>query len=372
MNQLPIFMNVSGRAVLVAGGTSAALAKLRLVARAGAVIRVIDPAPCADLDRYCRDHGIAVLRRSVGASDMQDACIVYVATGNESEDARIAALAEKRGVPVNVVDRPHLCSFTTPAVVDRSPVVVAVGTNGTAPVLAQRVRAAIDRLLPVRLGVVADVAESFRPTVRAVLRDSAKRRRFWQRFFDGAPARAVLSGDDASARTQAVRVLNETESREDVIGAVALVAIGPGDPDLLTLKAHRLLLAADVIVHDGCVGPDILELARRDAEVIVHQDGQGASLLDHLADLAREGMSVVHLRLGASVPGHEVAFLKSAGVAVFDVPGVSAPRPQAEAPQTPVEILPRDNGAEHGASNESPQPASLLEMAFPVPFLAHR
>jgi uroporphyrin-III C-methyltransferase/precorrin-2 dehydrogenase/sirohydrochlorin ferrochelatase len=362
MNQLPIFMNMQGQTALVVGGTAAAAAKVRLLCKAQARVRLVADALCDELAVLCQEQALSVAARPLQACDFIDVALVYAATGNQDQDRLVADWARRQGLPVNVVDRPELCSFTTPAVVDRSPIVIAVGTGGAAPVLAQRVRAAIDRLLPSRLGAVATLAEGFRPTVRAVLPEGSARRRFWQRFLDGAAAQAALNGDEATARMQAVRLLNQDEAEQDPQGAVALVAIGPGDPELLTLKAHRLLLAADVIIHHGGAETAVLELARRDAEVLSFAGADEQDSLAQMIAFAGQGKAVVHLSLGAQGPAVMGQALRQAGVSVFDVPGVSVGKAVGETQA----LLPQEQ-----SEQETARPASLLEMAFPLPFLAH-
>jgi uroporphyrin-III C-methyltransferase/precorrin-2 dehydrogenase/sirohydrochlorin ferrochelatase len=363
MNQLPIFMNMQGRSVLVVGSTAAAAAKARLALKAQAVVCLVtgraDQVAGTDLAAFAAEHGLTIAQRAVRQDDFVGLALAYVATGDEAADRELADWAERHGVLVNVVDRPDLCSFTTPAVVDRSPIVIAVGTGGAAPVLAQRVRAAIDRLLPSRLGAVAALAEGFRPTVRAVLPEGVARRRFWQRFFDGPAAQAALNGDEATARMQAVRLLNQDDQPMTENGAVALVAIGPGDPELLTLKAHRLLLAADVILHHGGPEVSVLELARRDADVVSLLGEDSADQVARMIALAEQGKAVVHLSPGAEVPQAIAQALREAGIQVFDVPGVAL---GASDGQTQA-LLPQEQ--------DEARPASLLEMAFPLPFLAN-
>lgn len=363
MEQLPIFLNLQGQQALVVGGTPAAAAKVRLVLKAGAVVRVVARRPSPELRSVAAEAGIIIAERPVVDEDFVGARLIYVATRDEAEDVRVAAAAWARDVPVNVVDRPELSTFSTPAVVDRAPVVVAVGTGGTAPVLARRVRAAVDRLLPSRLGAVAELAESFRPAVKAVLPEIAARRRFWDAFLDGPATQAALEGDEATARSEALRALNDLPHQQAVTrqGHVAVLAVGPGDPDLLTLKAHRLLLEADVILHDADVGAAILDLARRDAHRINTRGRGGVSRLAQR--LVHQGKTVVRLVSGAALPADEISVLRASGIAFVAVPGVAAT----------AEIEDKTGTSASGTHLLPPQqPASsLLEMAFPLPFAAH-
>ncbi|SIS38081.1 NAD(P)-dependent oxidoreductase [Insolitispirillum peregrinum] len=363
MDQLPIFLTISGHPALIVGGTPAAAAKARLVLKAGAVARLVARRPSDELRALAADAGLTIAERPVQDSDFDGVRLVYVATRDEAEDVRVAAAAWTRDVPVNVVDRPELSTFTTPAVVDRAPIVVAVSTGGAAPVLARRVRAAIDRLLPARLGDLARLVDSFRPSVKAILPEITARRRFWDAFFDGPAARAALEGDEATARSEALKTLNDLPNQQDAArrGSVSVVAVGPGDPDLLTLKAHRLLLEADILIHDADVSHDILELARRDASRI---NSRGRSDLVRLSRRsAEQGKTVVRLVSGAVPPAAEIEALRDADVALVVVPGVAGTATIDDTSARPLPgaaVLPR-----------STTPASLLEMAFPVPFAAH-
>ena len=225
------------------------------------------------------------------------------ATGLEDVDRWVSDAAQAVGIPVNVVDRPELCSFIAPAVVDRDPVVIGISTGGAAPVLARRVREAIERLLPARLGHLARFAESFRTAVAATLPAGRARLRFWERFFDGPFAGQVLRGQDSAAREAMVKLINRPMPvAED--GQVAIVGAGPGDPDLLTLGALRLLQRADAVVYDKLVGPEIVDLARRDAERIYVGKSRSNHTLSQdrinelLVRLAGEGKRVVRLKGG--------------------------------------------------------------------------
>ncbi|WP_413204121.1 siroheme synthase CysG [Rhodospirillum sp. A1_3_36] len=338
MDSFPIFLPLTESRVVVVGATSAALAKARLALKAGARVTIL--APDGEGVTWEADPSLnqpILPGHAYRPVDLEGARLAYVATGSTELDVAVAAEARRRGVLVNVVDRPELCDFLTPAIVDRGAVVVAIGTGGASPVLARRVRAAIDRLLPSRLGALATLAEGFREAVARALPDGGTRRRFWERFMDGEPARAVLAGDTPRARSLALRLLNGTRGLAEEAndpGVVHLVGAGPGDPELLTLKAQRLLQEADVIIHDDLVGEGVLDLARRDANRISVGKRAGRPSMDQdaicalMVREAKGGRVVVRLKGGdPAIFGRlseEIAALDAAGTPWAIVPGITA------------------------------------------------
>ena len=331
MRYLPAFLDVKGQRALVVGGGGAALPKIRLLRHAGAAVTVVSPIVESDVAAGARAGEIEWLARPFATTDVEGRAVVYAATGRDDIDARVARSARLNGVPVNVVDRPDLSNFITPAIVDRDPVIVAISTGGAAPVLARRIRARIEGLLPDRLGRLARFAETFRTVARTRVPTTA-RRRFWERFFDGPIAAQVLAGDEAGAR-EAMAASMRTNIAAPT-GRVAIVGAGPGSPDLLTLRALRLLRDADVVVHDRLVGPEIVELARRDAERIDVGKAPGRhSCAQHeinalLFHHASQGRRVVRLKGGDPFVfgrgGEELEYLAQRGVAVEVVPGITA------------------------------------------------
>jgi uroporphyrin-III C-methyltransferase/precorrin-2 dehydrogenase/sirohydrochlorin ferrochelatase len=321
----PISYDVEGRTVVVAGGGEAALAKLRLLVRSKARLVLVAPKLDEALAAFVRETGIIHVVRALQADDLIGAALLFVATDDEAEAAAVSALGRAAGVPVNAVDRPHLSDFAVPAIVDRAPVAVAISTDGHAPVLAQRVRATIEALLPPEFGRLGDLAESLRAAVMASLASPRHRRRFWTRLFDGRSADLALQGDLAGARRAALAVLGESFSADD--GAVWLIGAGPGAIDLLTLRAQRLLQQADIIVHDSAVPSEVVAMGRRDAERIV-ADGRGDA--EFLLTLAREGKQVARLFAGDPRDDRfedELAAVRAAGLRHELVPGVAAHSP---------------------------------------------
>ena len=335
MNYLPIFLGLRGKPALVVGGGEAALAKVRLLRAAGAAVTVIAPRLCGGLSELLAAGEIGQRPRGFVAGDLAGCAIAVAASGRPEVDTRVAEAAQARGLPVNVVDRPELCSFIVPAIVDRDPLVVAVSSGGAAPVLARRVRARIEALLPARLGRLARFAETFRGALRAALPEAAARLRFWERFFDGPVAAAVLAGRESDAREDMLALVNRPGAAlRDGAGQVAIVGAGPGDPDLLTLRALRLLQEADVLVHDRLVAPDILDYARRDARRIYVGKAKGsharsqAEINALLVREAREGKRVVRLKGGDPFVfgrgGEELEYLAGHGIPAEVVPGITA------------------------------------------------
>jgi uroporphyrin-III C-methyltransferase/precorrin-2 dehydrogenase/sirohydrochlorin ferrochelatase len=324
MQGFPLFLCLEGRRALVVGGTTAAARKIELLLAAGAEVTVIAEAVGGEVAQLVADRRVRWAGRHFSEADLAATSVVIVASNDEALQRAVSRAACARGVPVNVVDRPALSSFLMPAIVDRGPVTVAISTGGAAPALARKLRAEIERRLPAALGRVARFAAMFREQVRRTLDEPRARRRFWDRVFDGPVAALALAGDEIAARRALIRLLDGVREEERPAAIVHLVDAGGGDPDLLTLKAHRLLQAADAIVHDRRVPPRLLAVARRDAERFPVDEHPGPRLIA----LARRGRKVVWLGSGDAVGGCGGAvgkLLLKAGVAVEAVPGVVVP-----------------------------------------------
>ncbi|TIL23383.1 MAG: uroporphyrinogen-III C-methyltransferase [Mesorhizobium sp.] len=327
LNAFPVFMRVEGEAVAIVGGGEEALAKARLIGQSSAVLRIVSDAAEPELLAFIATNGAAIhIAAAYDAAHLEGAVMVFAASGNEALDRRVAEDARRLGIPVNAVDRPELCDFFTPALVNRAPVAIAIGTEGAGPVLAQMLRSRIDRMLSPSLGPLASLAAAER-----LLPKGNARRRFWSDFFGGSPARAMAAGQLSQAHDAAVDLLL---SNAPASGHVALVGAGPGAEDLLTLRAHRLLMEADVIVHDALVPEAIVAMGRRDAERLpvgkrkgCHTKSQ-AEINALLIELGRDGKRVVRLKSGDPLvfgrAGEEMAALRDAGVAYEVVPGVTA------------------------------------------------
>ncbi|MGD9510922.1 MAG: SAM-dependent methyltransferase, partial [Geminicoccaceae bacterium] len=323
MRFFPVFMDLNDQTVLVVGGGEQAAQKLRLLTRTGARLRVLASEVCDEVASLAARRRIALERRSLQARDLANARLVYVALDDGAEAAMAAAMARAAGVPVNAVDRQELCDFITPAIVDRDPVVVAIGTEGTAPVLARQIKSRLEAMLPAGLGELSRWAVRLRQHAADAIAHGRTRRRFWEGFFEGPIARAYLAGNFATAHDLAER---ELAGAVPVSGRVSLVGAGPGDPDLLTVKAVRALQEADVIVTDRLVGPEILDRARRDARRILvgktpgHPSPTQAEINAILVREATAGHYVVRLKGGDPMvfgrAGEALAALHAAGIAV--------------------------------------------------------
>ncbi len=335
MQSFPLFLSLQGRRALVVGGTDHAARKVELLLMAGAQVSLVARTVTGEIAQLIADARICWAGRTFDEGDLAGVALVIVATADEALQARVSQLTQARGVPVNVVDRPALSSFIMPAIVDRGPITIAISTGGVAPALARKLRAEIERALPAALGRLARFAEIFRAQVRRTLGEPRARRLFWDRVFDGPVGELALAGDEIAARRELIRLLDS--ARGDTTpaqGMVHLVGAGPGDPDLLTLKAHRLLQRADVVVYDRLVSPEVLAVARRDAERIAVGKRRGSpgvaqeEINARLVALARSGRSVVRLKGGDPFVfgrgGEEVEALVQAGIAVEVVPGITA------------------------------------------------
>ncbi len=310
---LPISYEVAGKRVAVVGDGAAALTKLDLLARTQALLTLYSSQPSLALAAAAGAAGIERIAARPEARDLSGTTLLFLATEDETEDARLAALARSLGIAVNVVDRPHLTDFAMPSIVDRGTLTVAIASDGASPVLAQRVRALIDAFLPAALANLGELARAIRATVLDRLPGNAARRRFWWRTLDGRAGIAALAGDLDGAQALALLDLDAVAA-ERPSGKVFLVP-APDAVDLLTLRAQRLLLCADAIVHDAGVSADLLALARRDAQRVQ----VGADAGDLLIRLARTGQHVLRL---ASVPSSaEIEALRYAGIEHEVVPG---------------------------------------------------
>ena len=334
MKYFPIFLDLEDRKVLVVGGGEPAAQKVRLLLKTAARVTVVAPEFCDEINSLGQIGRIVTEPREFVPSDLEDTALVYVTSGDADLDKHISTLARAWDIPVNVVDAPEHCSFITPAIVDRDPVVVAIGTEGTAPVLAQGIKSRLESLLSPSLGALAQKAGRLRTRVAERLRSGGLRRAFWQNFFFGQIRDAFLARDERDFERRVDTALAGEDKESDMPGRVALVGAGPGDPDLLTLKAQRLLQSADVIVYDRLVGPKVLEYARRDAERISvgktpgrPSIGQGDINRILIAE-ALKGKTVVRLKGGDPYifgrGAEEQAALGAFGIPLEVVPGITA------------------------------------------------
>jgi uroporphyrin-III C-methyltransferase/precorrin-2 dehydrogenase/sirohydrochlorin ferrochelatase len=336
MRHFPVFLDLRGRRVVVSGAGEIATAKLRLLMKTEARIVVFGADPVDQLHAWAAERRLTLVERPIAPADAADAALLYGANGDAVEDARAAAIGRAAGALVNIVDNLEDSAFITPAIVDRDPVTVAIGTEGAAPVLARKIKAEVEALLPARLGVLTRIGQAFRARVDAL--DSKARRGFWTRFYFERGPRALEAGEDA-ARHELERLLAEGVAPTE--GFVHFVGAGPGDPELLTLKARRLLHEADVVIHDRLVPQAILELARREATILsVGKQAYGPSWKQDdinalIVASAQKGDTVVRLKGGdPAVFGRldeEVAAVEDAGIGYSIVPGVTSASASAAA-----------------------------------------
>jgi uroporphyrin-III C-methyltransferase / precorrin-2 dehydrogenase / sirohydrochlorin ferrochelatase len=335
MRHFPVFLDLAGRRVVVSGAGETAVAKLRLLLKTEARIAVYGPDPDPAIRAWAAEGRLVLTERPVDEGDATCARLLYAANADAAEDARAAAIGRRAGALVNIVD--DLSSdYITPAIVDRDPVTVAIGTEGAAPVLARWIKARVEEMLPASLGRLARIGQSFRARVEAL--DSKARRIFWSRFYFETGPRALAEGEDA-ARAELERLMAEGVERRE--GFVHIVGAGPGDPELLTLRARRLLHEADVVIHDRLVSPAILELARREALILEvgktaygpswRQDHINALIVEHAA----AGATVVRLKGGdPAVFGRlddEVEALDASGIGWQVTPGITSASASAAA-----------------------------------------
>ncbi len=333
MQHFPIFMDLAGRRVIVSGGGETALAKLRLILKTEAHVTVFAEDPVPDLERLAKDGRLTLTRRALDHGDALCAALFYAANDDEVEDARAARLARADGALVNIVDNLQDSHFITPAIVDRDPVTVAIGTEGAAPVLARKIKRDLEEALPASLGILARIGKAFRPMADR-LPMGKKRRDFWGDYYFSDGPRAFEGEGEDGANDTLHRLLDKHLNAETATGRVDFVGAGPGDPELLTLKARAALDTAEVVIYDRLVTPEILELARREAVMIdVGKTGFGLSTSqDHINALLVEhgtsGAQVVRLKSGdPTVFGRleeEIEAVEAAGIDWRIVPGITA------------------------------------------------
>ncbi len=327
---LPVFLSLAGKTAIVAGGGRGAVWKAELLAAAGAEVRVVARAPSVEMEMLAggsRDT-VVLVRRHWLAGDLAGAAVAIAEAEDADEGRAFHAAARAAGVPCNVIDMPECCDFQFGTVIGRSPVVVGVSTAGMAPVLAQAIRRRIEAILPDALGRWAESAGRLRARVTRAIPDSLGRRLFWSRFVESAFAGRPAAGPDAGLEDQL------KHHAEAPGGSVTLVGAGPGSVDFLTFGAVRALQSADVILFDALVQPEVLDLARREAERVDVGKRAGrhscrqVDIIDRMIALARDGKRVVRLKSGDPMvfgrAGEEIDALEAAGIAVDVVPGVTA------------------------------------------------
>lgn len=334
MEFLPVFFNLRGQACLVVGGNEIAARKAALLMQAGAQVSVAAANLAPAFKELNPTQQLQHLPREFERAMLAGKTLVISAHEDDTVNLAVSEAARAQKIPVNVVDQPDLCSFILPSIIDRSPILVAVSSGGASPVLARLLRARLETLIPSAYGRLSSLAGQFREKVKARFTRSETRRKFWEKVFQGPIAEMVFAGQDHAAR-QALETLiaAETETAQPM-GEVYLVGGGPGNPDLLTFRALRLMQQADVVVHDNLVTPAVLDMARRDAErIYVGKQRNNHALPQEginelLVRLAKEGKRVLRLKGGDPFifgrGGEEIETLAQHGVPFQVVPGITA------------------------------------------------
>lgn len=330
MRQFPAFFNLEGARIVVFGGGEEAARKLRLFHASGAEAVLVggfdEPALAAEFDGW-----VDTRPRSQTAAALEGARLVLIAEENPAHRVEALAAARARNIPVNVVDHPEDCDFTVPSILDRGEIVAAIGSGGAAPVLAKAIRAKLEALLPQRIGDLAALARSLRGFVGEAIPDKSARRRYWERALSGPAAEAAYAGD--LERAEAL-LRQQARASGRARGVVHIVGAGPGDPELLTIKALRLIQEADVVYYDRLVSPEIISLIRRDAARVPVGKSKGdhsvpqTEIHERLIASAREGLRVVRLKGGDPFifgrGGEELEAVRAEGIEVHVVPGISS------------------------------------------------
>ncbi|MEJ2442047.1 MAG: siroheme synthase CysG [Exilibacterium sp.] len=333
MDYLPLFFDIRQQTCLIVGGGAIATRKADLLVRAGARLRVVAPQMGAQLQALIETSGGEQQLREYHPKDLEQCVLVISATADPDLNRRVAADAKFRAIPINVVDDPELCSVIVPAIVDRSPLVIGISSGGQAPVLARLLRARIESLIPAAYGNLAALAKRFRERVKQVFSDIDQRRRFWEDALQGPAAELVLSSQPQQAEAYLNALLSEPQPRLRG-GEVYLVGAGPGDPDLLTLRALQLMQQAEVVLYDRLVSAPVLDLVRRDAERIYvgkrrHEHAVPQDDINQLLiDLALRGKRVLRLKGGDPFifgrGGEEIERLAEEGIPFQVIPGITA------------------------------------------------
>lgn len=333
MDLLPIFLNIKNKKCVIVGGGEVAYRKASLLLRAGADLHIVAASLSDELRQLCVAHDSVITEREFQEVDLTGATLVVAATDDLATNQRVSVLSTERGIPVNVVDQPHLCSFIMPSIVDRSPIVVAISSGGSSPILTRKLKELNETMIPGRINKLAELLGSYRERVKKEIGDFSERIRFWENVLDSEIPELVYNGQDNDAKAALDSWLANPDS-DRVGGEVYLVGAGPGDPDLLTLRALRLMHKADVVLYDRLVSPEILLKLRPDAEKIY----VGKRSADHavpqetinemLVRLAKEGNRVLRLKGGDPFifgrGGEELESLAAAGIPFQVVPGITA------------------------------------------------
>ncbi len=334
MDYFPAFMKIEGLPCRVIGGGEVAERKVRQLCAAGAVVGVVAPQIVPALQRMVDAGEVSWQTREFIDTDIDNNALVVAATNDSALNKRVSELARARYIPVNVVDQPALCSFIVPSTIDRSPVQIAISTGGAAPVMARLLRSKIESFIPGAYGKLGKLVEGFRDQVKQRFPTTDERKAFWEKVLSGQVAESVFAGRMQHAGEQLQHMIDSEAGKPQNTGEVYLVGAGPGDPDLLTFRALRLMSQADVVLHDRLVSDEIMEMVRRDAErVYVGKERDNHSVPQDqinqmLVDLAKQGKRVLRLKGGDPFifgrGGEEIELLAENDVPFQVVPGITS------------------------------------------------
>lgn len=334
MKYLPIFYDLSVRPCLVVGAGEIAARKVRQLRKVEASVIVVAPEICQELQNFVDSNDIQHIAGRFSEVMLNDKMLVIAATNDEVVNQHVSVLAKAKNIPVNVVDAPDLCSFIMPSIVNRDPVQIAISTGGSSPVLARLLRARLETLIPSSYGRLAQLMCKFRAQVKKRYPKMQERRRFWEHILQGTVAEKIYAGQDNAALEALEKVIEEEETIIDKVGEVYLVGAGPGDPDLLTFRALRLIQQAEVVLYDRLVAPAIVDLCRKDAERIYVGKKRDQHTLPQteinqlLVDLAKQGKRVLRLKGGDPFifgrGGEEIELLSTENISFQVIPGITA------------------------------------------------
>ena len=334
MDYLPVFLHLRNEPCLVIGGGDVAYRKIRTLLKTGARITVVAESASNEIRELAAGKALRLIEDKFVPEQVEGMRIVIAATDDQDINRRASATAVREGVPVNVVDQPELCSFIVPSIVDRSPVLIAVGTGGAAPILSRLLKSRLETMIPGAYGRLASLANAFRARAKSAYTSPAVRRAFWEHVLQGPIAELVFAGRDKEARSALAELLENPRDNDHRQGEVYLVGAGPGDPDLLTFRALRLMQQADVVLYDRLVAAEIVDLVRRDAERIY----VGKARANHrvpqqdinhlLVELAKQGQRVLRLKGGDPFifgrGGEEIEDLVRENIPFQVIPGITA------------------------------------------------
>jgi len=333
MDYLPIFFKASKKQCLVVGGGDIALRKVNLLINSGALVECIAPEFCqALLERSEESASLSLTHRAFESMDVNNQALVVSATDDKDLNAIVSRLASAKNIPVNVVDSPDISSFIMPSIVDRSPLLIAISSGGRAPVLARIIRAKLETTIPSAYGKLAQIAGEYRQKVKNKFSNIKDRRAFWESVLSGVVAEKIMTGRVQSAKKDIEQQLENATPQQ--VGEVYLVGAGPGDPDLLTFKALRLMQQADVVLYDRLVSEPVMALVRRDAELVYvgkkagGESSRQSDINEQLVQLANSGKRICRLKGGDPFifgrGGEEIETLSENGIPFQVVPGITA------------------------------------------------